>query len=253
MQTILFFDLDATLVSNEFSGKAIRKLLGEMSEAAGKSVEELGREMAAENTRRQHDNPDHPLTMDWNDIVLGMAKRYGVTLSDTVDALWSAYAAADDVVIYDDAKTVLAALKPGRRLVVATKGLWKYQEPVLRVSGLAGYFEDVLTPDRTGFLKTSPGYFAAYIGQQARFIQIGDHYYDDVICAKRNGFTAILRAPIEELAPYPPHERPRYLPQYAAERIATYPAGTDVLPDYVVLSLQEVPDIVRELEAGQKV
>lgn len=248
-QTIIFFDLDATLVENQFSRKVLRKLLSEIAVACGKDVREVGKALGDENRRRQQTQPDDPLTMDWQDIMQTIAAQHGATLSAGVDALWKAAANPKDVDILDDAHAMLEQVKaPHRKLVIATKGLSKYQNPVLNVTDLRRHFDDILTPDITGYLKTTPQYFDKYKEQDALFIQVGDHYYDDVIVAQRNGFKTILRAPIEEIAVYDPVDRPDMLSQYAG-RIHTYPDhGTDVKPDAVVISLQEVPQLITKFE-----
>lgn len=249
METILFFDLDGTLVENHFSRKAIGQLLGELSAATEIPVEDLAMQMGRENGRRQQDDPDNVLTMDWNDIVQQIAATYDHTLSDSVDALWRKFAHINDVTVLDDAAQVLADLKQRYRIVLATKGLSKYQDPVLEVTGLRPYFDDILTPDLTGYLKTSRDYFARYLAQDASFIQIGDHYYDDVICAKRNGFFAILRTPIEELEVYDPFERTQQMIHYV-DKISTFPAeGSAVRPDAVVTTLAELPAVIPQIEA----
>ena len=252
MQTILFFDIDLTLVHNQFSWTVLRKPMEELLAASGKSVDELAQELAAENSLRQQTDPDNILTMDWQDIVQQMAQKYGVTLSNSVDKLWLDYAETDGVEVLDNAPQVLQQLKADhRQLVIATKGLSKYQDPVLAAAKLTHYFDDILAPDKTGYLKTSPAYFDKYRNHEALFIQIGDHYYDDVMCAKRNGFYSVMRAPIDALAAYDPFERPNRLEQHANE-IHTYPsAGTDIRPDAVVLSLAEVPDVIARIESQQ--
>lgn len=253
MQTVIFVDIDSTIVENRFSRKAIGQLLTEIADATGKTPRELGREMWQENSHRQKNDPDNVLTMDWDDIMNTVARRYDVALSDAVLTLWEKFAHIDDVEILDNAPDVLRQLRaPHRQLVIATKGLSKYQMPVLHVTGMTDLFDDILTPDRTGYLKTSPDYFAEYTGNGAgaRFIQVGDHYYDDVICAKRNGFASILRAPIDELAHLNPFDRPQKLAAYT-DQISTYPAdGSDVLPDAVVVSLQELPRVIEQLETS---
>lgn len=250
---ILFFDIDRTLVENRFSWRAFGAVLAEVEAVSGKSGRDLAREIAEENERRQQADPDHALTMDWDDMIISLAARYGVTLRQSPLTLWNAYANADEVEVLDDAPTVLATLKAaGHTLVIATKGLWKYQEPVLRVTGLLPYFDDILTPDNTGYLKTSAGYFGRYVQAGGRFVQIGDHYYDDVICARRNGFTTIWRAPEavlqDALRPYDPFERPAQIGAWR-QHITTYPLhGTDVVPDAVVVSLQELPAVIARLD-----
>lgn len=250
MQTILFFDLDATLVQNHFSRKAIGPLLQAIADGAGVPVDDIGREMGAENLRRQADDPDNPLTMDWDDIVETLAQRYDVALPRTVSAGWREFASVDDVQVQDNAHAVLKHLhEAGYTLVLATKGLSKYQLPVLEVSNLLPFFHDILAPDITGYLKTSPGYFNKYTQARAgkTFIHIGDHYYDDVICAKRNGFRSILRLPLAQLRTFDAIERARRIHDYT-DFIGSYPSeGTETRPDAVVVSLQEVPALVREM------
>lgn len=250
---IIFFDVDSTLVENRFSRRALTEVLAELENVSGKSVRELAQEMWNENDRRQQTDPDHVLTMDWDDIVLSLATRYQVTLKKNPIELWNTYASASEVEIIDDAPSMLAALKAkGHTLVVATKGLWKYQEPVLRVTGLLPYFDDILTPDRTGFLKTTAAYFQRYTKAGGRFVQVGDHYFDDVIVGRRNGFTTIWRAPNANLqhalSDYDPFERPAHI-SAVTQFIPTYPKdGTEIVPDVVVVSLQEVPAVIARLE-----
>lgn len=255
---ILFFDIDSTLVENRFSRRVVHDVLAPVAAATGHSVQALARAMGAENERRQTTAPDHPLTMDWRDIAQHIAAQHGAALTHDLDALWQAYANADDVEVLDNAPQVLAELKAaGHTLVIATKGLWKYQEPVLRVTGLLGYFDDVLTPDRTGYLKTSPAYFSCYVQDPSLprpFVQIGDHYYDDVICARRNGFISVMRAATpalqSALRDVPLAERPQRLAEHH-EAIPTYPRQpTDVLPHEVVVSLEELPALIASLDVA---
>jgi FMN phosphatase YigB (HAD superfamily) len=250
MQTILFIDIDSTLVENQFSRKVLGRALGEIAALTNKPVMQLAREMGEENTRRQRVDPDNVLTMDWYDIVQTVARQYQVEVTENIDLLWQEYAHKDDVEVLDNAHQVLAELRQhGCKLVIATKGLTKYQQPVLTVTGLDVYFDDMLTPDKTGYLKTSPQYFSRYLNNGARLIQIGDHFYDDVICAKRNGFASIMRLPLPELQSYDPFERPQLLAYYS-DRINTYPddATEILLPDAVVVSLEECPDVIRRIE-----
>ncbi|MEL6524129.1 MAG: HAD family hydrolase [Chloroflexota bacterium] len=248
--TLLFFDLDATLVENQFSRQAIVPLLQEIAEASDLTIEQLGRAMGDENWRRQQETPNDKLTMDWQDIVDFLANKHGVTLSERVDERWQAVASADGVDVLDNAPDVLHALKaPHRNIILSTKGLRKYQMPVLEVTGLKAHFDDILTPDITGYLKTKPAYFAKYNDTDALKIQIGDHYYDDIICAREKGYQCILRAPIDALREIDPFERPQQLVHHR-EQIKTYPrTGTEIVPDAVVVSLEELPPIIEKMEA----
>jgi len=265
MQTICFIDIDSTLIENRFSRRVIGTLFQEIHEQTGVPIADLVEEMSRENERRQREDPDNPLTMDWDDIIEQIAVRHGVTLSQRVIDLWHSYVHPDAIDVLDDAPSVLARLRElGCKLVIATKGLSKYQDPILQVMGLEAYFDDVLTPDRTGYLKTSPGFFARYTAERAgkRFIHIGDHYFDDVICPIRNGFISVLRFPlglVEEAEGHPlsaevlawraadPFERVALLEQHSA-RLPTFPKDdTDLRPHAVVQSLQEIPNLLARL------
>ena len=250
MTRTLFVDLDSTLVENRFSLRVLRSILEEIQAQTSEALESLWRALNAENMRRQREAPDHPLTMDWDDIAETIARERGVTLQQRVIDLWRAYASAEEVDILDDAPAMLRQMRAsGWRIVLATKGLSKYQIPVLEATGMHDLFDDMLTPDLTGYLKTSPDFFARYTSKAGdTFVHLGDHYYDDVICARRNGFLSILRAPIAELSAIHPLERPVYLGDFI-DRISTYPReGSDVRPHAVVLSLQEVPAVITTLE-----
>lgn len=251
MRITLFFDLDSTLVENHFSRKLVTQLLTPVSIQSGLTIRELAQALGEENTRRQMADPDNPLTMDWQNILQTVAAQYGVILEDVMDDLWVQHAIADDIEVLDEAHAVLAKLKADKRhLVIATKGLSKYQLPVLQAVGLLDLFDTILTPDRTGYLKTTAAYFDAYRREHPAdlYIHIGDHYFDDVICAKRNGFASVLRAPIDDLKALDPFERSAQVLAYK-DRISTFPKdGTTVVPDAVIYSLQELPDVVERLE-----
>lgn len=255
MTTVLFFDIDSTLVENHFSRKLVSQLLAPLAERSGLSIPDLAQALGKENTRRQMADPDNPLTMDWQDILQTIAAQHGATIAGELDDLWVQHAIAEDIEVLDEAHAVLIQLQaPHRRFVIATKGLSKYQMPVLEAVGLIDLFDAVLTPDRTGFLKTTPAYFDAFREEQgeALYIHVGDHYYDDVICARRNGFHSVLRAPLEALRPIDPFERPAHLHAHTSA-IATWPKdGTDILPDAVVVSLQELAGVVLRLEAAAR-
>lgn len=252
MQTTLFFDLDSTLVENHFSRKVVSQLLAPIAAQSGLTIRELAQALGQENTRRQMADPDNPLTMDWQDILHTLAAQYNVALDGVLDDLWVQHALAEDIEVLDEAHAVLTKLKAeGKHLVIATKGLSKYQLPVLQAVGLLDLFDAILTPDRTGFLKTTEAYFDAYRREHPAelYIHIGDHYFDDVICAKRNGFASVLRAPIEALRDLDAFERPTQIHAHK-DAISTYPQeGTQVVPDAVILSLQELPEVVARLEA----
>ncbi len=250
MNTVLFIDIDSTLIENEFSPHLFSQIVDEMAADTGRTRQDIQRAIYRDNERRQRETPNDPATMDWEDIVNTVAQQLGSRKQWPFSQMWQQMAKANDIRVLDNALEVIQKLKqPHRQLVIATKGLSIYQLPVLDAVGLTPLFDDILTPDKTGYLKTQPNYFKAYTQQNnTRFIQVGDHYYDDVICAKRNGFQVILRAPILEVSRMDAFERPALIERYSSE-ISTFPKdGTDVYPDAIVMSLEEIPEVVAHME-----
>jgi len=251
--TLIFFDIDATLIENHFSRRVIVDVLQDVADETGVSLDELGLELGKENYRRQSRAPDDPMTMDWQDIAEAVVKSVGGTLTKNLDELWVAYTNADEIELLDDSPSVIKKLKaPHRKLFIATKGLSKYQFPILKAVGLYDLFDGFLAPDITGLHKATPGYHDQYTRtySDSLVIQVGDHFVDDVVAPRRNGFISILRAPFAELVEYDAFERPAHLHKVVGQ-ISTYPReGSDVRPHAVVMSLQEVPDLVAKIEAN---
>lgn len=251
MKTTCFFDLDGTLMLNPFGSAVWPVVTRELASATGLSPKALLHAISAENARRQHDQPNHPLTMDWDDIVQTVAQSHNARLSVRIIDLVESNCLAPHIAVLDNAPDMLHELKQaGYRLVVASKGLSKYQNPVMKALGLYDLFDDFLMPDLTGYLKTDSGFFARYTSASdpGLLIHIGDFYVDDVLAPKRAGLRSILRAPIQELAAYAPHKRPKHLYEYR-NRIETFPENEPgILPDAVVIHLSELLEVILRLE-----
>ena len=186
--TLIFFDIDATLIENHFSRRVIVDVLQDVADETGVSLDELGLELGKENYRRQNRAPDDPMTMDWQDIAEAVVKSVGGTLTKNLDELWVAYTNADEIELLDDSPSVIKKLKaPHRKLFIATKGLSKYQFPILKAVGLYDLFDGFLAPDITGLHKATPGYHDQYTRTypDSLVIQVGDHFVDDVVALRR--------------------------------------------------------------------
>lgn len=254
MDTILFFDLDATLMINPFLSGVFPRIFTNLQAQTGQSPDELLKAVIEENYRRlEISNGDDPLVMDWDDIVRVVAAQHGGACEDDLVALVEEFCQPPYIQMLDDAANVLHALTlPHRKLVVASMGLSKYQLPVLKALGLYPLFHDLLMPDLTGYLKTDARFYSTYTGIKPRptFISVGDRYRDDVVVPKSCGFNAVLKLAITGLEAVPALERPRYLAQYR-DQVDDLPENPAVLPDAVISTLAELPAVIDALEKSR--
>jgi FMN phosphatase YigB (HAD superfamily) len=241
-RTVIFFDLDGTLMVNPFETAVWPVIMGEISAKSGASLEAVRRMMVDENAKRQDDESVAPiLAMDWDDIADTVARRLGVVLEARTEALVRQYAAEQSVVL-DHAHAVLRSLAaPHRALVVATKGLAKYQLPVLDALGLTPLFDSILTPDRYNGLKKHRRFFGDWPERTQLQIMVGDRYDDDVLYPTRHGFKTIWKIPTPDI---------HLQMKSPVERASAYPYTADqsVHPDAIIVSLGELPPLIEQVE-----
>ncbi len=249
--SVIFLDLDGTVIKGPFEPAVFPAVLGELARKAGLDPAEARRLVVQENLDRQGDRRvPAVLAMDWDDILATVAARLGVRLESSAVEIARAHAGPPDSFLLEGAHVALEELardKRGRRaLVVATKGLGKYQRPVLDALGLTPLFDDILTPDRHNALKQDAAFYGDWPGRARIRISVGDHYEDDVVAPHRFGFRTIWKVKAEEaaLGDYDPLERP--------ERF-TYSAAQRTRPDAIILSLLELPRVIERLEKSANV
>jgi FMN phosphatase YigB (HAD superfamily) len=260
--TVLFFDLDGTLMLNPFDREVFPVAIGKLAAATGLAPERLLGEIVAENQHRQaHPDPAAPaLVMDWDDILQVIARRHGLPEGaippDLCQELLRQHAAPPFTATLDNAVEVLRTLHaPGKHrwCVVASMGLGKYQMPVLRSLGLYDQFDDFLMPDLIGCLKFDRRFYEKYLdssGANRLFISVGDNYLHDIAFPRSLGFHPVLRLPVPALNRYEPFERPAHLAPYT-HLIQYYPgdpATATALPDAVITDLAELPAVITQLE-----
>lgn len=214
-QTIVFIDLDGTIMVNPFLSAVFPVLEARL-------VPNITREFLAEQRARLRRDADPVWVMDWDDICETVAGRYGMTLTARVCDLVEEYSRPPHIAVLDSADTILRQIAADHRtLVVASMGLYRYQMPVLRALGLADLFADFLMPDLVGALKTDAAFYARYAGADALKISVGDNLTDDVLRPQRFGHRTIFKGT---------------------------PPG-DVQPDIVIASLAELPAAISALES----
>lgn len=217
--TLLFIDLDGTLMVNPFLS-AVFPFYEERFNAP-----HLTRAFLAEGRVRLHTpNADPVWVMDWDDICATVIRRHGWDMPARVTDLVVEYSRPPFIALLDDADSILRQIAaPGRRLIVASMGLSRYQLPVLRALGIADRFDDFLMPDLTGALKTDPRFYARYAASDALKINVGDNLTDDVLRPHAFGHKTIFKAPL------PP---------------------ADAQPDRVIATLADLPAAIAALEAN---
>jgi len=175
--------------------------------------------------------------------VQSVAARLGTVIHASCESIVREQAATHSSIL-DQGDQVLKKLSQEHRaLVVATKGLRRYQQPVLDALGLTPYFRAILTPDTHNALKKDPAFFEkdpAFFGEWPKksqlTIMVGDSYEDDVRTPVNEGFKVVWKhTPIglhHTLAHADPFTRARHFP-YAPDQTAR--------PDAIIASLQELP------------
>lgn len=237
----VFFDLDGTLIEGPFGVGVWPNVLDDLARKTGLERRALYDQIVAENERRQADEGcPAVLAMDWDDIIAAVAGRLGVRPEYSVRELAAAYAGRSRVL--DDGARVLRGLAaPGRALVVATKGLAKYQRPVLDTLALTPLFDAVLTPDVHGALKKHRAFFGGWPERARLCIMVGDRYDDDVEAPAGYGFKTVWKIsdlPDSQRA-FDPFERARRYP---------YTPQQPIPADAIIVSLDELPGVIGRLE-----
>lgn len=243
-QSVVFVDLDATIIRGPFESAVFPVVFAEMANKSGLEPKEIRRLVLQENLDRQN-NPSlpAPLTMDWDDIFSTVAARLGVKLEAKAVDIANSHAGPPYAAVLDHADAALRQLaSPQRAIVAATKGLRKYQRPVLDALGLTPLFADVLTPDVNGVLKQDMAFYGRWPLVTRLQISVGDHYEDDVVAPTRFGFKTIWKVNTldNELQELEPFVRPQEF---------HYTDDQTVRPDAIILSLHELPQVVAQMEA----
>jgi len=238
---------------NPFEGAVWPVVMAEIADKSGIAIETVGDWIIEENESRQNSNlVSAVLAMDWDDIAQTIAARLGVQLESRCESLVCQHAAAHSSIL-DNALEALRELNASHRaLVVATKGLAKYQLPVLDALGLTPLFTAILTPDTHTALKKHRIFFGDWPSQTRLQIMVGDRYDDDVAAPGGHGFKTVwkpggLDAALLKKDPFA--RALLYDFDLVSSRHEGEGQGVRVTPaDAIISSLSELPAVVRRLE-----
>ena len=244
-QSVVFMDLDHTLLEGPFEPLVFPRVLGELSRKTGLDFDSLLSLARQENRDRQAD-PSCPAerAMDWDDIFAQLALRFDVRLETSALELVQAHPGPPYSRLLPGAREALerlAAARPRRALVLATKGLLRYQGPVLEALGLTSFFDDILAPDTRSALKKSLAFYEPWPEKTRLQIMVGDTYEDDVEPARRFGFRTVWKThrPEGTAAETDPFTR--------AGQNLNGAKGPVPPPDAVIYSLDELPEVIDRL------
>lgn len=239
-QSVVFMDLDGTLVLNPFDRAVWPVVMEEFTRKSGKTADEIFGMLFTESATRQAGDSDFVQSMDWDEIAQMIAGKLGFQLEANITQLVKDNAGIS--LILDEGDAALRDLTADHRaLVVATKGLGKYQLPVLDALKLTPLFTAILTPDNHQALKKHKAFFGDWPETTRLQIMVGDMYNDDVRYPSEHGFKTVWkRVDLDE----------RLQKRDPFTRALLYPY-TDEQPiqaDAIITSLAELPDVVRRME-----
>ena len=249
--SVIFFDLDNTLIEGPFGTAVFPIVLEEIARKTKCDPKEIRRLIVKENLDRQNDPRCSAVkAMDWDDIFVTIAERLGIKIESNAEEIVKAQA-KDHSRLLDGARETLIALQhPSRALVIATKGLIKYQRPVLEALGITHLFTEILTPDSHNALKKDRAFYGEWLdtkpfgslrpeGFVTRII-VGDYYVDDVIPSYQFGIMTVWKNSKigDRLLEIDPLERPQHF-EYADDQT--------VKPTAIIKSLYELSDVIAQL------
>ncbi|MEM4969951.1 MAG: HAD family hydrolase [Sulfolobales archaeon] len=165
-----------------------------------------------------------PRAYDWDDIlyeVIGSRNRISTNFLEELRRV------CHKAVILDEAPEILKRLREkGFYLVLSTNGLWKYQECVLRETGLIDLFDEIITPDKKGCIKSSREFYDIAI-EPLEKISIGDNIVFDVYYPKLYKLKAIYV------------KRSDYVNEVYGQALGI--RIDQIVPDAIISSLSQLP------------
>ncbi len=243
-QTVIFIDLDGTLMLNPFEAAVWPQVVGEMAQKSGLLAADILQMIEDENNARQRDdNVPAIMAMDMDDISLTVAKRLGVSITINVSELVRTYAKSHSSLLEYALESLQELAAPHRAIVIATKGLAKYQLQVMDALGITPLVTDTLTPDTHNGLKKHRHYFGDWPQQAKMSIMVGDLYDDDVLYPSGHGFKTLWK-PRATLIPDPISR----LDPFTRAQDFPYTPEQTIHPTGILLSLRELPAAVTHME-----
>lgn len=242
-QTVLFIDLDETILSNPFDTAVFPLVSAIISQKAALPPESIRKMILSENERRKSDNTIPPaLVFDWDDIVNTVAESLKIEFDISIQDLVKQYALSPYISKLDKSVFALKKIrKPHRRIVAATNGLSKYQVPVLRALKIVHLFDDLIAPDISNALKGERNFYGDLLAKAEIVFSVGDSYEYDIIGPKNIGMHTVWlnRSMDPKLSKLSPFERVLNCDSIKYKTVH---------PDAIILNLAELSSVVDKIE-----
>lgn len=242
------FDLDDTLVDNMFMKYILPEVSRKIADIAGMDPEIIRRMIIDENIRRLKSGL-YVEAFDWDDIITRVQASIGV--GDPV--LFS-----DEVIKFSrmaspkpGVKEVLRRIKSEEgRISLVTNGFLSYVLPILSRAGIIEFFDRIVTPDQTGYIKPMPEIFLAAVDRNEKIVHVGDSVSLDICGARRAGFDSALIMEIPPtLSELDPMRRVYAVAGLIREKfeIETYSFLVEgpCLPSYLITDIRELLHLIQ--------
>lgn len=235
---ILFIDLDHTLIKNPFHSAVFPEISATLSDMA-RLDREIVMEMILKEAREREKNGGID-AYDWDEIIKVVESRIGVEANLDVEKIIISYCEDPYISLLPNARYTLETLrKKDFRIYAVSNGFLKYQKPVMEALNIVPLFDDIITPDKTGYIKSNKKFYEEYLVEGVPVVCIGDSPKYDVYYPKKFGYLSIwvvsqLPEIKKDLYNLSPIERIRSIRDQPNVELGLY-------PDAIVLDISELP------------
>lgn len=246
MQHFLF-DLDDTLVDNIFMRYVLPEISRKIADVAGVNPEIIRKMIVDENIRRIKSGL-YVEAFDWDDIITAIQVSLGIKdpflFSDEVIRFSSMASPKPGV-----EETLERIKSRGGRISLVTNGFLRYVLPILSKTRILRFFDRILTPDQTGYIKPMPEMFLAAAGRGERVIHVGDSVSLDVCGARRAGISPALVMEIPQaLSGLDPMKRVSAAVELIRKKFEgetySFLVGGPCLPSYLIAEIRELLNLM---------
>lgn len=256
---VCFIDLDNTIIKSPYK-KIFNNIIRDISEITGRE-NQLIRMMINKEFKKREINKSI-LAFDWDNIISTVCNGLGTKWDNSLEYYIKHHIQVYGIHTFEHVKVSLKYIKlKNIKIYCASNGFYSYQEPLLRHTGLLQLFDDLLTSDRVGCVKSLKQFYMGNVKKSDKIIVIGDSYKYDIYYPKIFGFIsiwdveALLRRTIaEKYSTIAPAKRPSVMKnelsgihKKQADDIYSQAMKNECMPDYVIFKFDEIIPIIEKV------